>query len=280
MKFDPSLYANKIKKQLSKEFKKIDFPVNIVGLLGTNDPAAIKYVEYTKKACIEVGVNFSLKSILAEDIKLQIEKLNKDKSVHGIFIYYPIFNSDEDEILKNLVSPHKDIEGLNHYWIKNIYSSSDVKQVFSENIIPCTPKAIITTLSEVSELKHKNIVIFNRSEVVGKPLAHLLSLMGNHVFSFDDKNCIEFILGQQESTFISRQEALEKADIIITGVPNKNFNKIKANEFNQGVIGLNFSSFSNFEESSIAKMKVYIPRVGPLTVAMVLKNTLSLVGNV
>ena len=82
-----------------------------------------------------------------------------------------------------------------------------------------------------------------------------------------------------EETSIDRKAALADADIIVTGVPSRSFERIAASEIPPGAICVNFSTFANFEPDVRDKARIFVPRVGPMTVTMALRNTLRLYQN-
>ncbi len=121
--------------------------------------------------------------------------------------------------------------------------------------------------------------MFNRSDVVGRPLASMLANDGAEVYSFDIEGPLLFRAERQEPTGISRAEALAAADIVITGVPSRAFPLVSAAEVRLGAVCVNFSTLKNFADDIEEKASVFIPRVGPMTVAMGLRNTLRLYEN-
>ena len=123
--------------------------------------------------------------------------------------------------------------------------------------------------------------VFNRSEVVGSPLAAIMANDGAEVASFDVDGAELFVprpgrAHDRGGTSLSRAEALATADIVITGVPSRNFQLVTASEIKEGAVCLNFSTLKNFDESVLERASVFIPRVGPMTVTMALRNTLRL----
>ena len=77
----------------------------------------------------------------------------------------------------------------------------------------------------------------------------------------------------------SRQEALAQSDIVITGVPSREFPLVTAKEIKQGALCINFSTLKNFSDDVMGKAGTFVPRVGPMTVTMALRNTLRLYNN-
>jgi methylenetetrahydrofolate dehydrogenase (NADP+)/methenyltetrahydrofolate cyclohydrolase len=282
-----SFYRMKIRAEV--EQSNINININIIGFLASNNPASLTYAEYTKKACEDVGISFNLKIVDSSKIEKSIKQANRDEDIHGIFVYYPIFDVEQDNKLKEIVDYKKDVEGLTSYWLNKLYKNERfdyVKNQKSKSILPCTPLAILKLLEKTEAysdyglpFQDQIITIFNRSDVVGKPLAYMLANDGAKVFSFDINGGLEITKETTKETNIERIEALKQTDIVITGVPSKNFEKIKASELKEKAICLNFSTIQNFSDEAKEYGSVYIPRVGPLTVAMCLRNALKLYKN-
>lgn len=286
----PDMLAMTYREAIKKDITQKRFNINLLGVIASNDLASAQYASYTEKLCQDVGIKFSLHSCDKHDVAETIKKANEDSSVHGIFVYYPILGGEQDQALKNLICPSKDIEGLSSYWLDKLYANDRKNEQHMKSILPCTPLAIIKLLSLCDRvyapyglpLQHQTITIFNRSDVVGRPLAHMLSNDGAMVYSFDEHGgTIIPPQGQQiaEGSSITRSLALQQSDIVITGVPSDKFEKIKASELHPGVVGVNFSFINNFSDEAKIFVDTYIPRVGALTVAMCLRNALRLFQN-
>jgi len=279
-------FRNIVKREISKEGLKI----HIVGFLASEDPASITYSEYARNGCEDVGIAFTLITVNPDSIERMLSEANSDNTIHGIFIYYPVWSDYRDAAIRNMVSPHKDVEGLTSYWLKKLFANDRFDDTEKRNkaILPCTPLAIIKLLEETEAymqfglpFRGQSVTIFNRSEVVGRPLAYMLSNDGARVYSFDvNGGVVVDISGtHKEEIAVNRADALKKSDIVITGVPSKNFEKIRADELKPGAICLNFSSVQNFELDAKETAALYIPRVGTMTVAMCMRNALQLYRN-
>ncbi len=263
--------------------------LRILGILATGDKASQVYAQYLIYACKEVGITLDLRVLSPRVVRRTIEKANADTNVHGIFVFYPIQGEPHDSHLKSLVSPHKDIEGLSPFWMNRLYKNIrfvDAKKT-KQAILPCTPLAILKMLdfvglapdvSPVKSFKGVRVAVFNRSYLVGKPLAYMLANDGAEVYSFDIDGGIRFG-GHAPGSSIRREEALHAADLVVTGVPSREFVKIRGEEIKEGAICLNFSYYQNFEDSAKVKAGVYVPRVGPMTIAMCLRNMVRLYEN-
>ena len=262
----------------------------ILGILApeAGDAASMVYAKTLQKACLDIGFDLGLVRNDLADIEARITRANKDPSIHGIFVFYPIFNDGKDKEIKELIDPTKDIEGLSSYWSKKLYLDERYidKDKKKKAILPCTSLGILKILAYVDNLDElagqtfagKKITIFNRSDVVGRPLAYMLKNDGATVFSFDHEGGVHMQKNGKEVP-ISREEALGKSDTVITGVPSRAFEKIRGEEIKGNTTCLNFSFVKNFEESAKEKAGVYVPRVGPMTIAMCVRNAIRLYEN-
>ena len=149
----------------------------------------------------------------------------------------------KDSYLQQITCASKDVEGLSHAYLFNMYQNirylDDVKQ--QKSILPCTPLAIIKILEHVSvynpvipygnRLFGKTITVVNRSEIVGRPLAALLANDGASVYSADIAGVQHFTRGegirrrrhQVHDTTLRLEDVVPRSDVVITGVPNKNY---------------------------------------------------------
>lgn len=138
-------------------------------IIQINDEAdSNTYVKNKIKDCEKIGLNVILhKFVISENlidpksIEFLIRSLNENKNVIGIMIQLPIY--EELRYLLNLISPKKDVDNLNHYLPGNFYSC-------------CTPKGIIDYLKRNEiDLDGKDVTIVGRSDIVGKPLAEMMT---------------------------------------------------------------------------------------------------------
>ena len=102
---------------------------------------------------------------------------------------------------------------------------------------------------------------------------------GAEVYSFDVNGVLKFVNAEPHEININRKDALKISDIVITGVPGRSFDKIRGNEIREGAICLNFSSIPNFTDDITTYTDMYIPRIGPMTVAMCMRNLTRLYKN-
>ncbi|GAA5930223.1 hypothetical protein JCM3775_004333 [Rhodotorula graminis] len=171
-------------------------------------------------------------------------------------------------------------------------------------ILPCTPLAIVKTLEHCqvynplrpygSRAFGRTITVVNRSEVVGRPLAALLSNDGARVFSVDLDGIQEFTRRKvdaesgesgSKASFhpchvvkkceLSYEECLAASDVVIGGVPSKSY-KIPTAHLKEGVIAVNFSESKNFEDDIKEKASLYCPGIGKATIVLLQRNLLRL----
>lgn len=281
---DPAAVAAKYRESLKSDIGRLPERLKLVGFLSAESGPSATYASYTSAGCSAVGIDFELR----HESKLRMEEAvlaaNADPSVHGILIYYPVFGTQQDNYIKDLIEPSKDIEGLTTFWARRLYQNRRHldEDKTKKAILPCTPLAVVKLLEAAgvgAPLGGRKVCIFNRSEVVGRPLASMLANDGAEVYSFDIDGPLLFTRQQVLETDVTRAEALERADVVITGVPSRSFKLVEAEEIKPGAICLNFSTLKNFHDDIRERAAAFIPRVGPMTVTMALRNTLRLYRN-
>jgi methylenetetrahydrofolate dehydrogenase (NADP+)/methenyltetrahydrofolate cyclohydrolase len=292
---DPAEVAAAFRAEIRAEVATLPEPLTLVGFLSAEHGPSATYAEYTRKGCDDVGVRFELRHVRRLDAEAAVLDANVDPRVHGILVYYPVFGTQQDGYLRDLVEAGKDIEGLHSFWARCLYANRrflDAART-KKAILPCTPLAILKLLDAAGAsrpgtarpLAGRRAVVFNRSEVVGRPLASMMANDGAEVVSFDVDGPQLFLPAQEEGTHavreteLDRAAALARADVVITGVPSREFPVVRAAEIAPGAVCLNFSTVKNFADDVVEKAGVFVPRVGPMTVTMALRNTLRLYRN-
>jgi methylenetetrahydrofolate dehydrogenase (NADP+)/methenyltetrahydrofolate cyclohydrolase len=285
---DPSDVAGEYRTAVRARVADLDAPLTLVGLLGVDHEPSATYARYIGLACKEVGIAFSLRRTNVSEIAADIDQANRDANVHGVIVFYPVLEADRDNKLRERVAPEKDVEALSSFWTGKLYANvrylDDAQQ--KKTIVPCVPLAIVKLLTSAGvmtasrgSMAGRTVAVFNRSDVVGRPLAAMLANDGARVYSFDIDGPLLFEDAAMQETSIERAAALARADVVITGVPSPDFDLVKAAEIKEGAVCLNFSTFTNFADDAREMASVFIPRVGPMTVAMLLRNTVRLYEN-
>jgi methylenetetrahydrofolate dehydrogenase (NAD+) len=240
------------------------------------------------------GFAFDLREVDRELLEDRLIEANNDPSVDGIIVYYPIFGSRQDQYLQQIVSIDKDVEGLSHRYIFNMYQNIRFLDPASskKSILPCTPLAVIkileylriynTILPYGNRLHGRTITVINRSEVVGRPLAALLANDGAHVYSVDIADVQEFTRGVglrkrrhevNEKAGWTLENCLPLSDVVISGVPGDKY-KVPLEKMKDGAVCINFSSERNFTPEVKEKASIYVPAIGKVTIAVLLRNLL------
>ena len=287
MLVSPSTVAARYRSEIRREIRALGTRLKVVGFLAGDYGPSRTYAEYTREACEDLGIAYELRHVPRLDLEKYIRRANEDPAVHGIMVYYPIFGNEQDRNLKDVVDHRKDIEGLNSFWIRKLYENerlvADAENT-GKAVVPCTALSVLKILeangaygaSGTRPAEHKTVTIFNRSEVVGRPLAVMMSNDGARVYSFDEFGPLLYENGRAVETEITRAEALKSSDMVITGVPSRAFPKIRLEEIAPHAICLNFATIKNFAPEVEEGAELFIPRVGPVTVAMCMRNTLRL----
>ena len=281
---NPSSISTRYVEESKAAVRALGENIHIVGFIASDDKPSVSYANATRRTFEKAGFNYELRRVQRLALEDEIHQANDDPQVHGIFIYFPIFNNQEDNYLRNLVHYTKDIEAGSSYWTRKM-SANDRRAVQGSDdrkaLVPCTPLAIVKIIDDIGEyhLEGRKVAIFNRSEVIGRPLAVMLSNDGAEVISFDINGPLEFVDGRPQEIDTDRTAALADADIVVTGVPSAAFPRITAAELKSDAICINFSSIPNYETDVADHVRIFVPRVGPMTVAMCMRNTIRLFEN-
>lgn len=292
---DPAQVAARFREEIRVQLQHAREPLHLVGILAGDHSPSLTYALYAQRACSELGIGFELRRYPRLGAEAAIRNANADPAVHGIIVYYPIFGTEQDAYLRDLVDPSKDIEGLHSTWARHLYENRRFVDPAKTKkaILPCTPLAILKLVEAAGffhasgrPLAGRTVTIFNRSEVVGRPLASMMAHDGARVYSFDVDGPLLFVPPDSDDaphslceTSSTRAQALEQSDIVITGVPSKDFALVHARELREGALCINFSTFKNFSDDIQGKAACFVPRVGPMTVLMVIRNALRLQQN-
>ncbi|KAL1879119.1 hypothetical protein VTK73DRAFT_7238 [Phialemonium thermophilum] len=275
----------------------------LAAFLANDDPAALKYAEWSKKTCEENNFTFDLRKVNKDELEEAIMAANEDDTVDGIIVYYPIFpgNPTHDKYIQETVSLAKDVEGLSHTYLHNMYHNIrflDSPANLKKSILPCTPLAVVKILEHLqiynpilapgNRLFGKTITVINRSEVNGRPLAALLANDGAKVYSVDLTGVQLFTRGQgiraprhqvHDEEGWGLIDVLPLSDVVISGVPTEDF-KVPTDLIRDGAVCINFSSFRNFDGPAVKdKASIYVPSIGKVTIAVLLRNLVRLIAN-
>ncbi|MBC7319603.1 bifunctional methylenetetrahydrofolate dehydrogenase/methenyltetrahydrofolate cyclohydrolase FolD [bacterium] len=266
---DGKSIADEIYRELRKEVSTLKDKPGLAVVLVGDDPASIVYVRNKERACKRLGLNYKLlkfpQSISRDELLSSIRTLNEDREINGIIVQMPLpKHLDAFDVVSN-IDPLKDVDGLHPDNLGRLSSGKP-------RIIPCTPLGIIELLKrENIDIRGKNAVIVGRSNLVGKPLFHLLLSLDATVTVCHSKT-------------IDLKRETSRADILVcaVGVPRL----ITVDMVKEGAIvidvGINkvedkLVGDVDFERvKEIATFITPVPGgVGPMTVAMLMKNVIT-----
>ncbi|PIY88367.1 MAG: bifunctional 5,10-methylene-tetrahydrofolate dehydrogenase/5,10-methylene-tetrahydrofolate cyclohydrolase [Nitrosopumilales archaeon CG_4_10_14_0_8_um_filter_34_8] len=274
IKIDGKEIAQTVKDRVRKaveELKSQGINPCLATILVGDNQASATYVKNKHKACEEVGIitkDFKFGSEISQlELNKKIDELNKDKTVHGILVQLPLPNHLDEFFTTSSISPLKDVDGLTPH-------NAGLLAMKKAALVACTPLGVMEMFDYYNiELDGKNVVIINRSGLVGKPLYHLLLARDATVITCHSKTK-------------NINELCQLADIIITAVGDrKKFTltpdmikkdaviiDVAISRYNEKLVG------DTDYEQIIEKASYATPvpgGVGPMTVAMLLKNTIT-----
>ena len=270
-----------VAKKVSELKSKGINPCLAVILVGEN-PASVSYVTGKQKALAEVGmVDRSVhlpESTSEEDLLKLIDELNNDDSVHGILVQLPLPKHINEEKVIMAISPKKDVDGFHPVNVGNLVIGRLAP-------LPCTPHGIIVLLEKAGvKTSGAHAVVIGRSNIVGKPVSLLLARK--------ETNCTVTMCHTGTKNMA---EIVKQADIIIAAAGRPN--TVTADMVKEGAVvidvGVNripdetkksgFRLVGDVDFDAIKDKASFITPVpggvGPMTIAMLMQNTLEAASN-
>ncbi len=268
---DGKALSEKIYERIKTEVAKLEKKPTLAVIITSDNEAGKIYVRNKKRACENTGINSITvefdETVSDEEFLSKIDELNKNPEVDAIMVQLPIPRHLDTEKILNSISPEKDADGLHYINAGKLFTGQ------IPNSVACTPKGIIRILDEYGiNVEGKNAVVIGRSNLVGKPIAQLLMQKNATVTHIHSKSKnIEFFT--------------KNADIIViaTGKPKM----LKEDMVKEGVVVIDVGISrvdgklsGDVDFDSVAPKASFItpvPKgVGPMTVAMLIQNTLEL----
>ncbi len=270
---DGKIISAAVKDSVAKEVEllnKSGVTTGLAVIIVGEDPASKVYVANKEKACEQIGIKsfkFALPAETTNEELLElIDKLNKDNSVNGILCQLPLPNHLDEKAVIEAIDPIKDVDAFHPVNVGKIMTGD-------YDFLPCTPAGIMEMLEyENIDASGKTCVVIGRSNIVGKPMAMLLL----------HKNGTVTICHSKTKNL---KEVCASADILVAAVGRANF--VTADMVKEGAVvidvGINRMSDGklcgdvNFAEVE-PKVSYITPvpgGVGPMTIATLMKNTLT-----
>lgn len=264
--------SDRIKNEMKEQVKKLKSqginPGLAVILVG-EDPASKVYVSNKKKACEYIGINsfeYKLPEETTESELIElIEKLNNDNTVSGILCQLPVPKHINEDAIINAIDPKKDVDAFHPINVGKIMTGN-------YDFVPCTPAGVMELIRESGiDVCGKECVVVGRSNIVGKPMSMLLLHQNGTVTVCHSRTK-------------DLKEKTKSADILVAAVGIPNF--ITGDMIKEGAVvidvGINriapkiLVGDVDFETAKeVAGAITPVPGgVGPMTIAMLMKNTL------
>ena len=240
---------------------------NLTVVIVGNDGASLSYVRSKNKAAEKIGMESSIvhldEDTSEEDVLAEVERLNNDDKVNGILVQVPLPSQvDENKVLET-IAPHKDVDGFSPINIGRLYTGQ-------RTFVPCTPLGIMELLKHTGSLEGKTVAVVGRSHIVGQPVAKLLT----------NENATVTLMHSRTKDMVSN---LKNYDIVVSAVGKPGL--IKGSDLKEGAIVIDVGNtvvdeklVGDVDFDSAKEVASYITPVpggvGPLTITMVLNNTL------
>ena len=269
---DGKALSDKILKEIENEHSELQAKVGrkaglAVIIVGEN-PASQIYVRNKIRACERVGFHSETirldENITEESLLLEIKKLNNDNNIDGILVQLPIPKHINELKVINAISAEKDVDGFHTTNIGKMMIGDET------GFLPCTPAGVIQMFEEYNiDLEGKDVLVIGQSNIVGKPMTLLLI----------NKRATVQVCNSKTKNL---SEKLQKADVVVAAAGSPKL--VKGSDVKEGVvvidIGINrvngkICGDVDFEEvSQKASYITPVPGgVGPMTIAMLIKNT-------
>lgn len=270
---DGKALSDKIKEEVKVEVAEFvksgnETPGLAVILVG-NDPASSTYVNSKHKSCEAVGIYSVVikkdENTTQDELLKQIDQLNNDPKIDGILVQLPLPKHIDTTIVLESINPKKDVDGFHPYNVGRMVSNLDA-------FLPATPFGVMRMFEEYNiELSGKNVVVIGSSDIVGKPMASLL---------INAKATVTVCNSRTKDLASHTKEA----DIVViaVGVPHL----LKGDMLKDGAVvidvGINrldngkLTGDADFEncKDKCSHLTPVPGGVGPMTIGMLLKNTI------
>jgi methylenetetrahydrofolate dehydrogenase (NADP+)/methenyltetrahydrofolate cyclohydrolase len=265
--------AHRVRAEVAKEVTELTAKYGVSPKLVTvivgDDPGSQMYVNMKRKACAKAGIlsdHHGLPESTSQDQLLELlQKLNNDKTVHGILVQLPLPKHIDEKTIIGAMNPLKDVDGFSPVNIYRLFYGG-------EKLSAATPHGIVTMLDAIgmSDLSGKHAVIINRSNIVGKPLIMLLL----------NRNATVTVCHSRTADLASYTRS---ADVLVTAIGRRKSEDdpfyISPDMVKDGAVVIDVSTPHGDVDFDEVKGKVTcitpVPGgVGPMTIAMLLRNVI------
>lgn len=277
---DGKRIASEIVEELTERVGSIVGPKPCIAFIRVGeDPASVSYVRGKNRTAEKIGITPLLfafeESISQEELNAKVDELNADSSVNGILIQSPLPGHLDEQVAFNRIDPNKDVDGF------HVVNAGRVVQEDRDGFVSCTPAGIIEIcMREGISLEGKHVVVLGRSLIVGKTFSLLAMQKGKHanatvtVCHSRTRNLKEITRQADVLVAAIGRPEMVTGDMIKKGafVIDVGINRVEDLSKKRGYKLVGDVNFSEVEP--IASRITPVPGgVGPMTVAMLMKNT-------
>ena len=274
---DGKKLSQKIREEIKvevNEMKKEGLTPGLAVILVGNDPASQTYVKMKKNTSAEVGIYSVVhefpETISEKELLSTIDMINENPNIHGLLIQLPLPKHIDTTKILERVSPSKDVDGFHPYNMGRLVEGL-------ESFVPCTPLGVMEMFKEYKiDLYGKDVCVVGASNIVGKPM---WALLVNEMATVDICHIATKDL----------KEHTKRADIVIVGVGKPNLITEDMVKDGAAVIDIGINRLPNgklvgdVDFENVSKKASFITPVpggvGPMTIAMLLKNTIKAARN-
>lgn len=266
---DGKAVSQKVKDEIRAEIERDGLDIGLAVVIVGNNQASRVYVNNKKKACEVCGIKsyeYALPEETSEEQLLElVDSLNNDKNINGILVQLPLPKQINEEKIIEHISPLKDVDAFNAVNVGKI-------MIGNYAFLPCTPAGVMELIhSTGTEISGKECIVIGRSNIVGKPMAMLLL----------HENATVTICHSRTKNLA---EVCRRADILVSAVGKADF--VTADMVKDGAVVIDVGMNRNAENKLCGDVKydevepkasfiTPVPGgVGPMTIAMLMKNTL------
>jgi methylenetetrahydrofolate dehydrogenase (NADP+)/methenyltetrahydrofolate cyclohydrolase len=271
---DGKAFATKLRAEIAAEVATLPYKPGLAVVLVGDDPASKVYVANKAKQTVEVGMRSFEHRLPADTTQLHllalVHQLNEDPAVHGILVQLPLPKHLNTEAVIAAISPEKDVDGLTVVNAGRLASGA-------EGLIPCTPLGCLLLLQDnIPDMTGLHAVVIGRSNLVGKPVAQLLLQQNCTVTMAHSKTRDLPALCRTADILVAAvgRPEMVKGDWVKPGavVIDVGINRVPAGEAKTKLVG----DVAYDEAAPVAGKITPVPGgVGPMTIACLLRNTLT-----
>jgi methylenetetrahydrofolate dehydrogenase (NADP+) / methenyltetrahydrofolate cyclohydrolase len=264
---DGRALAARIRDEVTAEVAELDGPLGLATVLVGDDPASDIYIRNKHKAAREAGIDARdhrlPKDASEEDVLGLVAELNADDGIDGILVQLPLPDGIDENRVIRAVEPIKDVDGFHPFNAGQLYLGEPTH-------VPATPLGILALLDEYGvQLEGAGAVVIGRSEIVGKPVAHLLL----------QRNATVTVCHSRTEDLAAQARA---ADVLVVAAGRRDL--VRAADVKEGAavvdVGINRTDdgiVGDVDPAAAERAGLITPvpgGVGPMTIAMLLRSTL------